>query len=713
MQLLALSLLAASASVVDACVSDHLMDRSFDMRQLDLAKRSSKPPPALTEQESILVNSFDNNTISDWLYYYTHGLHIAGTNKTMAQWTADRWTEFGVPSSLAEYYVYLNYPVSSSLSLTLADGTVWNAELDEDVLAADDTTSYPNRVPIFHGYSASGDAKAEFVYVGRGQQVDFDRLVELGVDLKGKIAMARYGGPFRGLKVKNAQDYGMLGCVIFTDPGDDGNVTEANGYVAYPDGPARQPSSVQRGSVLFLSTAPGDPTTPGYPSKEDSPRADTSPVVPKIPSIPISYANAQKILGALDGQGQSADAVNRTKWVGGLDVQYSSGPAPGVELSLSNVMRDEVAPIYNPIGIINGTKEDEVIVVGNHWDAWIIGGAVDPNSGSAVMVELAKALGKLQESGWKPKRTIVLASWDGEEYGLLGSTEWVEEYVNWLKETCVAYVNIDSAVSGPHPGLSGTPGLHQLSIELMKKISWPYKGDESLTMYDMWLAGSKGQVGVLGSGSDYTAFVHAGLPSVNVGSSGGSGDPVYHYHSNYDSFHWVDTYGDPGFVFHKAMGQYLALLTYHLASDDIIPFEVNNYGPELAKYLASLRKVIDASGLTVDLSRLEAAMEVLNKAAKATTELRDQAIKTGDERLIDLVNAKFRDFERGFVSQGGLPNREFYKHLIWAPGLDTGYAPTTFPGITEAVQGGDQALAQEFVERTSNAIYIAAGILTP
>lgn len=198
----------------------------------------------------------------------------------------------------------------------------------------------------------------------------------------------------------------MLGCVIFTDPGDDGNVTEANGYVAYPDGPARQPSSVQRGSVLFLSTAPGDPTTPGYPSKEDSPRADTSPVVPKIPSIPISYANAQKILGALDGQGQSADAVNRTKWVGGLDVQYSSGPAPGVELSLSNVMRDEVAPIYNPIGIINGTKEDEVIVVGNHWDAWIIGGAVDPNSGSAVMVELAKALGKLQESGWKPKRTM-------------------------------------------------------------------------------------------------------------------------------------------------------------------------------------------------------------------------------------------------------------------------------------------------------------------
>ncbi|KAL2375414.1 hypothetical protein RJZ57_000101 [Blastomyces gilchristii] len=700
MQLLALSLLAASASVVDACVSDHLMDRSFDTRQLDLVKRDSQPPPPITENESILMNSFDNDTISDWLYYYTHGLHVAGTNKTMAQWTADKWTEFGVPSTLADYHVFLNYPVSSSLSLTLPDGTVVDVNLDEDVLEKDDTSSYPNRVPIFHGYSASGEAKAEFVYVGRGQQVDFDRLVELGVDLKGKIALSRYGGPFsrltrvhRGLKVKNAQDYGMIACVIFTDPGDDGNVTAANGYVTYPDGPARNPSSVQRGSVLFLSTAPGDPTTPGYPSKEDSPRADTSPVVPKIPSLPISYANAQKILIHLDGHGQSADAVNRTKWVGGLDVDYSTGPAPGAELSVSNIMRDEVRPIYNPIGIINGTKQDEVIVIGNHWDAWVIGGAVDPNSGSAVMVELAKALGKLQETGWKPKRTIVLGSWDGEEYGLLGSTEWVEEYVNWLKETCVAYVNIDSAVSGPHPGLSGTPGLHELSIELMKKVAWPYKGDESLTMYDMWMANSKGRV--------------------NIGSSSGSGDPIYHYHSNYDSFYWMDTFGDPGFVFHKAMGQYLALLTYHLASDDIIPFEVNNYGREFAKYLVELKKTIESSTVTLDLSRLEAAIDVFNKAAAATTTLREEAIKANDARLVDLVNAKFRDFERGFVSQGGLPGRIFFKHLIWAPGQDTGYAPTTFPGITEAVQAGNHALAQEFVEKTSNAIYVAAGILTP
>ena len=198
----------------------------------------------------------------------------------------------------------------------------------------------------------------------------------------------------------------MIGCIMYSDPGDDGNVIEANGYAAYPDGPARNPSSVQRGSVQFLSTFSGDPTTPGYPSKEDSPRADPGLVTPQIPSIPISFTNALPILSALDGHGAAGEEVNRTDWVGGLNVTYSTGPAPGAKLSVDNVMREEYNPIYNSVGIINGTSEDEVIIIGNHWDAWIIGGAGDPNSGSAVMVELAKAFGKLQESGWKPKRTM-------------------------------------------------------------------------------------------------------------------------------------------------------------------------------------------------------------------------------------------------------------------------------------------------------------------
>lgn len=298
-------------------------------------------------------------------------------------------------------------------------------------------------------------------------------VADLGVELEGKIALSMYGGPFRGLKVKNAQDFGMVGAVLFTDPIDDGNITVANGYVAYPNGPARNPSSVQRGSVQFLSTYPGDPTTPGYPSiGDDIPRADKSVVTPQIPSIPISYQQAGPILAALDGHGFSADRINRTDWVGALNATYASGPAPGVTFDMSNQMEGEYTDLWNAIGIINGTNSDETVVIGNHRDAWIVGGAADPNSGTAIIVELGRVMGKLLEQGWKPKRNIVLCSWDGEEYGLVGSTEWVEEYIPWLSETVVSYLNIDVGCSGPHPSISASPELHEIGIEMMKKVIW-------------------------------------------------------------------------------------------------------------------------------------------------------------------------------------------------------------------------------------------------
>ena len=390
------------ASLASSCVRDHAFHRPRS-----LLKRQTTPRVPLTAEEAVLFDSFDSNTLEEWSYYYTHGAHLAGTNRSMAQWTADRWTENGFQARLDQYVTYLNYPVSHSLSLTYPNGSVFALSLEEAVLMEDETTSYPNRIPTFNGYSFTGNATAEYVYVGRGQVVDFDALVALGVPLEGKIALAKYGGPFRGLKVKNAALYGMIGCILFTDPGDDGNITEAKGYVPYPDGPARNPTSVQRGSVQFLSTYPGDPTTPGYPSKDDSPRADKSPVVPSIPSLPISYAEAIPLLRALDGFGTPGDQVNRTNWVGALNVTYSTGPAPGAVLSMSNVMRDAITPMWDAVGIINGTNQDEVIIIGNHRDAWIVGGAADPNSGSAIMVELSKAFGKLLATGWKPRRTII------------------------------------------------------------------------------------------------------------------------------------------------------------------------------------------------------------------------------------------------------------------------------------------------------------------
>ncbi|KAF2272944.1 glutamate carboxypeptidase 2 [Westerdykella ornata] len=669
----------------------------------------------LDANEQLLLDSFDATSISTWSYYYTHGAHVAGRNKTQAQWTADKWAEYGWTSRLDEYFVYLNYPVSQSLQLTLPNGTVFNASLEEEVLEEDDTSSYPNRIPVFHGYSATGDASAEYVYVGRGQQVDFDRLQALGVQLEGKIAVARYGGPFRGLKVKNAQDHGMIGAIIFSDPGDDGNVTEAKGVAAYPNGPARNPTSVQRGSVMFLSTYPGDPTTPGYPSKEDSPRADPSGSVPRIPSIPISWRDAQPILQALNGFGTNGKDVNRTNWVGAIPgVTYSTGEGSGATLSLSNVMEANYTAIWNAIGIINGTNQDEVIVVGNHRDAWIVGGAADPNSGSAVLIELAKAFGKLQETGWRPKRTIVLASWDAEEYGLVGSTEWLEEYLPWLKTAAVSYLNIDVAVSGPVPDFSATPDFHEIAAQIQKKVIWPYRNTTDRTLYDVWQTEAGGEFGVLGSGSDYTGFLHRGIACIDLGAGGSveKGDPIYPYHSNYDSYHWMSTFGDPGFVHHKAIGQYLTLLLYHLSSDEVLPLNPAGYTSELRAYYKDLEEVVSSGNGTLDLSALSSAIDTFETYAQQFISLREFAITTNNTELITVQNHKARDFSRGFTSQGGLPGREFFQNLIFAPGLDTGYAPVTYPGITESITfAKDWKRAQEWVGKTANAILVAANML--
>ncbi|KAH8730416.1 N-acetylated-alpha-linked acidic dipeptidase-like protein 2 [Phaeosphaeriaceae sp. PMI808] len=689
-------------------------EREFVHHAHHYVKRQSTQapfPPVLDANEQILLNSFDNTSIAEWSYYYTHGEHIAGHNKTIAQWTANKWTEFGFKSRLDEYLVYLNYPLSNSLVLSYPNGSTYKPTLIEDVLAEDPTTGYPNRVPSFHGYSFTGNASAEYVYVGRGTLADYQR-VNASVQLKGKIALAKYGGPFRGLKVKNAQDFGMTGVVIFTDPGDDGNMTEAKGVTAYPNGPARNPSTIQRGSVQFLSIYPGDPTTPGYVSKPGAIRADKSKSVPGIPSLPISWIEAQPILKALNGFGTNATEVNRTGWVGAIPgVSYNTGAGSGAKLSLTNMMNETYSTIWNGVGIINGTNQDEVVILGNHRDAWIVGGAADPNSGSAVLIELAKAFGKLTATGWKPARTIVLCSWDAEEYGLVGSTEWMEEYIPWLRNAAVSYLNVDVAVAGPIPGLSATPDMHAIGKNIMQKIVYPYRGTSNATMYDVWMH-EGGSVGVLGSGSDYTAYLHRGIACLDIGAGGGPNDPVYHYHSNYDSYAWMARFGDPGFHTHKAIGQYLTLLLYHMVSDKVVPLEPAAYGPELVKYYDALNKTISATSYTVDLAPVSSAISTFNARAKEFESLRSQAVQSNDVALIAVQNRKARQFSRGFTSQGGLPTREFYQHTIFAPGRDTGYAPVTFPGITESITfDKNQTLAQQWVEKTADAILVAANIL--
>ncbi|TEA10650.1 putative glutamate carboxypeptidase [Colletotrichum sidae] len=704
---------AALAALASACQKDLLVTRSHTHRKPVAKRADDQWPPVLSEQETIIVNAFDNVTIDEWSDYYGHQVKLAGLGREAAEWTAEQWTKNGFDAHLNEYHVYLSYPVHASLQITYPNGTTEDVRLDEDVLDEDDVTGREDNQPTFHGYSASGNVTAEYVYVGRGSRADFDRLVELGVELEGKIALARYGGILRGLKVKNAQDHGMVGAVIFSDPADDGNQTVARGYEAYPNGPARNPSAVQKGTVLFLPFGTGDPTTPGYPSHEGVDRADISHVTPRIPSIPISYASAEPLLRALDGFGLSADQVNRTIWAGALEAEYSTGPAPGVTLHLDNLSEGKITPVWNVIGHINGTNPDETIVIGNHRDTWMIGGNGDPNSGSAVLVELTKVFKNLLERGWKPKRNIVLASWDAEEYGMIGSTEWVEDHIDWLTETAVAYLNIDVAVSGPRPNLATTPELHTIATDMFKKVIHPNFGGYNISLYDAWEEASGGLVEALGGGSDYTSFLHKGISSLDIGSSGGPGDPIWHYHSNYDTYHWMANFGDPGFHVHAAVGQYLALLAFHLADDEVLPLDLPNYAAELGSYLEDLESYVESEGAELDLSELSDAIAVFAARAAEVKELERLAVATDNADLVTVVNHKYRDFQRGFVSQGGLPDREFYKHVVTAPGLDTGYAAVLFPGIAEGVQygGGNLTTAEEWVSKTARGILRAADII--
>ncbi|KAI8243490.1 putative glutamate carboxypeptidase [Colletotrichum sp. SAR 10_77] len=562
----------------------------------------------------------------------------------MAEWTQEQWTNAGWDAHIEEYWIWYTAPLETTLKLNRPDGSVHEVSLIEDMLEEDSTTSYPNRIPAYHAMSGSGNISAEYVYVGRGQRADFEALKDQGIELEGKIALSMYGAIYRGTKVKNAQDNGMIGAVLFTDPLDDGEITVANGYAAYP---------------------------------------------------------------ALDGNGLSAEQVNRSSWVGALpDITYSSGPTTGATLDMVHFMNQTVAPTWDVIGVINGTKEDEVLIIGNHRDAWVIGGAADPNSGSAVLIELAKAFGKLVDNGWKPRRTIILGSWDAEEFGLQGSTEWVETHLPWLVTNAVAYLNLDVAVSGPRTALSGSGEIQTLAIDMMKKVLFPEDWDVGPTLYDMWFNTTEGEIPPLGSGSDYAAFYHNGISAIDIGSDGGKTDPVYHYHGHYDSYAWMAKFGDPGFKIHRVMGQWLTLIAYHIADDAIIPWDLPNAGSVLRTYYEDLNETIAETypDLDLDLSPIDDAIVEFETAAERIATVAKQALVFNDTVLIDVVNSKYRDFSRGFASAGGLPGRPTFHNVVSAPGLDNGYGADVFPAVQDSLSSDNEEQAREWVEKSASAV---------
>ncbi|CAK7892130.1 vacuolar protein sorting-associated protein 70 [[Candida] anglica] len=566
---------------------------------LELAENKVKFAP--------FFNALETNLAGNWSKKYTAEPHLAGTNYGLVEWTRAKFEEYGFETSIDTYDIYVSYPVAQDLKLVKAgtDKVLYQAPLKEDEIKEDETSVGDDLIPTFLGYSANGNVTAEYVYVNYASKEDFEHLESLGVSVEGKIVIARYGKVYRGLKVKFAQDHGAVGVLLYSDPGDDYGITPANGYKQYPEGPARQESSVQRGSLLFLGgvgAAPGDPTTPGYGSKPGVERKDPHNTIPRIPALAISYREVKPILAKLNGHGaQSKDKG----WKGELEgFDYSIGPNANVTLNLFNEQNFTITPLWNVYGEIKGEIEDEVIIIGNHRDAWIKGGAGDPNSGSATLLEVARAFGALKASGYVFKRTIILASWDGEEYGLLGSTEFGEYAAKTLQKNVVAYFNLDVATTGKNLDLGSSPVLNKVLKKALKQVKYPgSKKGESL--YEHYLERHDGsdRIGNLGSGSDYTVFLeHLGIPSVDLGFGGGKGDPIYHYHSNYDSYHWVSKFGDPGFIYHAATAKFLGLAVLELSEHQLIDFKLQDYSHDLSLYYNETLELIPKKWLykTID-----------------------------------------------------------------------------------------------------------------
>ncbi|CAE6386040.1 unnamed protein product [Rhizoctonia solani] len=537
------------------------------------------------------------------------------------------------------YYPLLNFPDQRKLEILNKDGTpFWSANVEETPAEGDPAGQWYNTIGAWHGLSKGGDVQGKLVHVGYGRKQDFDELAAAGHDLTGSIALIRYGAVFRGLKVQAAQEAGAIGVLIYSDPRDNGAVTVENGYEYWPNGPALNPDSVQRGSVLFLSTYPGDPGTPGTPAYPDANRTNGTNI-PSIPSLPISWANAQVLLKELEG----SDSI------------FSSR-----KIRLLNGVRNDVKPVWNTMAVIPGHIRNEVVLIGNHRDAWVLG-AGDPTSGTVSVHEVAKGLGELLKQGWKPLRTIVFASWDAEEYGLIGSTEWGEDFADWIQEHVVAYLNVDVASAGDRFSLSGSPSLAHILRQAA--IDVPHPSDTNRTLWDAKddlgpftrpvdndafaiqqevelarNAASSNGVSPLGSGSDYTVFLQRlGIASSDESFSGTSQSAVYHYHSIWDSQTWMEKYGDPGFLRHVAVAKHLGLVLLRLADSIVLPLNTTHYAHELENYLNIV--VEHATGLsdTPDFTELRHAISKVKKASKKLDHRKakaDHRLKRALEKVI-------------------------------------------------------------------------------
>jgi len=648
----------------------------------------------------------------------TKAPHMAGTpeDKATADYVASKFREAGLDTEIVEYKVWFNYPQEVRVDLIAPAGVTMRGPAREHV-DADPYQADPRVVMGFNGMSPSGDAEADVVYANYGSPEDFDKLADMKIDVRGKIVLVRYGQNFRGVKAFVAQERGAAGVLIYSDPSDDGWKRGDK----YPQGPWRPDSGVQRGSVGYMFQYAGDPTTPGVASTPNLPEAkrispDKATQLPKIPVTPLSYADAWPILEHLQGPESPRD------WQGALPFTYHIGPGPA-KIKMHLKQDYQYRTIWDVIGRVRGSElADEWVVAGNHRDAWVYG-AVDPNSGTAAMLESVHGVGELLKSGWKPKRTLIFASWDAEEEGLIGSTEWGEQYAEAL-QNAAAYLNMDVAVAGPKFGASSVPSLKQFLRDVTMAVPSPKGG----TVYDAWKKASGETVntqetssstyrppaaqarqdvpvGDLGSGSDYTVFLqHLGVPSTDMGSTG----PYGVYHSVFDNFQWFQKFGDPTFAYEQQMARVYGLAAIRLADADILPYDYEQYGKEIVVYIEAARKKAEMK-FGPNTPKFSAA----DDAAKAFQQAGAQALQV--ERTApanaDKLNHATRSAERALLLPEGLPNRPWYHHAIYAPGQYTGYAAVVIPGVNEAIDRGDAAVTQQQLQALTDALKRATAAL--
>ncbi|WP_242907032.1 M28 family peptidase [Actinomadura terrae] len=611
-----------------------------------------------------------------------------------------RLKSYGLQPEVKTYYAYLSMPKRVKVEMTAPH----RVSLPVKEKARPWQKHFEDVIPGHNGMSPSGDVRGEVVYANYGRPEDFALLAEKGVSVKGKIVLVRYGSVFRGIKPREAARHGAKGVLIYSDPADDGFT---RGKV-YPEGPWRPADGIQRGSVAQIQLAAGDPQTPGWPAVKGAHRidpADAPMLKGLVPTMPISYGAAEPLLKALTGPEVPKE------WQGGLKFPYRFGPGgTQVHLDLKNTF--SVRPLWDVTVRIPGSERpDQEVILGAHHDAWTYGSS-DNLSGAENVVQVGRALGTLLKQGWRPKRTIVLATWDGEEYGLFGSTEYAEERAGRLRNA-VAYVNMDGA-GGSNFGPAATPALDGFVVDASKEVRWP--GTDG-TLYEAWKAQNKGKTPIsrIGGGSDFQAFFQRyGVPALDLGaSSTGSGG---NYHCSCDDFYWMSHFGDPTWEYHAAMTRLVGISTLRLANADVVPLGYRPYATETAQYLADFtaeqRKRLGK--VVVDVSRDVDQAKAWQRAAEALQARADAALRAGDTAGFRRLNAKIMQAERDLLTSAGLPGRPWYRHQIYAPGIDTGYATQRLPALYDALfVDKDPGTARAYERRLNASLRAATRTLTP